>query len=807
MKMIDPTYLRTIYDGLHSGAMHKDNASTLPIGLIGIYEEALPPSSNVNERKKFLEFFAVWALLKKEVSAEFVVALLEGWTEEHVLDYISKYSKWFNSPVSGKYTLYHERLRSFVFKRIADITRRNEIILKKLLLKETNQVEKQNETKQYLQEYYGDHLAISAYYKNDDLDEYYIKLKEIDQFIAQQNWIVKDLDRRRWNEFSGILASIDGDVDFLKELILSQDRILNKDINLEGLLKNIIRKEFDDLDDILINSDDNDFKHLLILNLIFSLIQILKTKYRCELSLVFCLNLLIKRLNELSRTESWIIHVTILDNLNGELRTIGDRFKYDINLIDKSKYYTNCEGSKLKEFDARNGFHLKSEIFDLINHISDIESLLLEDKKSLEIRIKKDLIYFINEVILPDYEGDVAKLESLIQRIKQYQIVNDENQEIIIDIISLIKEASGLTGYVDTIEYYNEMILQLIVPFILDKNLKSNIFWIRSFAGSAEYTELINFYKVFGATINQIDLNVDYIKSIVSNRRQFLNYILVIVNILIYKQAHTKAYELYRISIDHYLNYNDIPYKYVFYSKFITKKEISDSDLELLLMAYKKLEYRHIPTIAYCLCRKFNILEIIYLLNDDNTFYSDVAANKLLINEILNGIVEAKGLTATQQFLLDGLEKYISVMGKYNADEYNQEDNRPGDNIWKIEWWVMGNVIYCFHLLVENYFDSYLADIYSDNYGNIDLELYYVKIEELFTRFGYNSNDNLYLCINKYMEIGPTSNAITSEIILMNILFEYHTNKMKSLLKFNKISHNRFHINSLAAAIRSEYSA
>jgi hypothetical protein len=116
----DPTFLRTIHDGLLSGAIHKDNASTLPIGLIGIYEEALPPASNVNERRKFLEFFAVWALLKKEVSAAFVVPLLEGWTEEKVLDYISQYSKWFNSPVSGKYVLYHERLKAFILEKITD---------------------------------------------------------------------------------------------------------------------------------------------------------------------------------------------------------------------------------------------------------------------------------------------------------------------------------------------------------------------------------------------------------------------------------------------------------------------------------------------------------------------------------------------------------------------------------------------------------------------------------------------------------------------------------------------------------------
>jgi hypothetical protein len=64
---IDPTYLRSIYDGLSAGSINKDSATALPIGLVGIYEEAMPLKSNVIDRKKFLEFFGIWALLKKEV--------------------------------------------------------------------------------------------------------------------------------------------------------------------------------------------------------------------------------------------------------------------------------------------------------------------------------------------------------------------------------------------------------------------------------------------------------------------------------------------------------------------------------------------------------------------------------------------------------------------------------------------------------------------------------------------------------------------------------------------------------------------
>ena len=158
----DPTYLRTIYDSLRSGAMHKDNSSALPLGLVGLYEEALPHACNVNERKKFLEFFAVWALLKKEVSAAFVVHLLNGWTEQQVIDYSAKYSKWFNSPTTGKYALYHERLRSFILQKIshAHFTVCNVLIIK--LAQEALYTRSGNEWEHYALEHLSTHLLIQA---------------------------------------------------------------------------------------------------------------------------------------------------------------------------------------------------------------------------------------------------------------------------------------------------------------------------------------------------------------------------------------------------------------------------------------------------------------------------------------------------------------------------------------------------------------------------------------------------------------------------------------------------------------------
>ncbi|MBM3455885.1 MAG: hypothetical protein FJX80_12175, partial [Bacteroidetes bacterium] len=158
----DPTYLRTIHDGLVTGSVNKDNASSLPYGLVGVYEEALPPLTNAADRQKFNEFFAVWALLKKEVSAAFTAPLMAGWTEDQVIGYIAQYSKWFNSPVSGMYVLYHERLRTFVLQKISQdhLSRCNHALIQQSSL--ALQSKSGDEWERYALEYIGTHLLLPA---------------------------------------------------------------------------------------------------------------------------------------------------------------------------------------------------------------------------------------------------------------------------------------------------------------------------------------------------------------------------------------------------------------------------------------------------------------------------------------------------------------------------------------------------------------------------------------------------------------------------------------------------------------------
>ena len=115
MSILDPTYLRYVYDGLRSGLIKKEDYALLPIGHIGIYEAFFAESSSLNQRKPLLEFFTVWALLKRAVTAEFFAKILK-WKEEDVLIYINRYSRFFNAISANNYILYHDNMRIFILQ-------------------------------------------------------------------------------------------------------------------------------------------------------------------------------------------------------------------------------------------------------------------------------------------------------------------------------------------------------------------------------------------------------------------------------------------------------------------------------------------------------------------------------------------------------------------------------------------------------------------------------------------------------------------------------------------------------------------
>ena len=117
MPNLEPTYLRYVYDGLNKGSLNAENAAALPQGFIGLYEQEFTQKTPAGERKKVLNQLALWALFKGAVSANMAAAVLEL-EEEQMKDLVDTYSSWFNSPESGKYQLYHERLRVYLLQKL-----------------------------------------------------------------------------------------------------------------------------------------------------------------------------------------------------------------------------------------------------------------------------------------------------------------------------------------------------------------------------------------------------------------------------------------------------------------------------------------------------------------------------------------------------------------------------------------------------------------------------------------------------------------------------------------------------------------
>jgi hypothetical protein len=134
MSALDPSYLRSIRDGILSGNIEANNTEALPDGLVGLYDKELfPPTLKWKERKETLDFFLVFALAQKEISADFAAEILgdvwynhadENSSKEEkrllrVIELIQVHSKRFSSAGGGKYRLYHERFRVYVLQKVS----------------------------------------------------------------------------------------------------------------------------------------------------------------------------------------------------------------------------------------------------------------------------------------------------------------------------------------------------------------------------------------------------------------------------------------------------------------------------------------------------------------------------------------------------------------------------------------------------------------------------------------------------------------------------------------------------------------
>ena len=217
MSHLDPTYLRYIFDSLEKGTIHAENASELPDGLIGLYEETFDDHLPVLERQYIFRIFTLFALLKKEVSISFVAEVLED-SADNITDFISTYSSWFNSPESEKYQIYHERLKVYVLQKLSEreIDKTHEKLI--LRLEKAIEEKKVDEFEKYALEFISAHFLLNAYSKQNNSNSKIELLAHNTAFLQRQIYIS---DQYIWSQ-----ACIQNAIEFIT-FVNQKDKINN----------------------------------------------------------------------------------------------------------------------------------------------------------------------------------------------------------------------------------------------------------------------------------------------------------------------------------------------------------------------------------------------------------------------------------------------------------------------------------------------------------------------------------------------------------------------------------------------------
>ena len=161
MDKLEPTYLRHIFDGLSSKAIHPDNAAALPDGLIGLYEQAFTEKTRSSNRQEVLTQLSIFALMKGAVGIDLIASILKK-EKAIIADVITRFSNWFNSPKSGTFTLYHDRLKVFLLQKLnqEQIIALNEKII--AFLEHTSQAKNDTEAENYALKHLANHMRLAS---------------------------------------------------------------------------------------------------------------------------------------------------------------------------------------------------------------------------------------------------------------------------------------------------------------------------------------------------------------------------------------------------------------------------------------------------------------------------------------------------------------------------------------------------------------------------------------------------------------------------------------------------------------------
>ena len=769
MMILDPTYLRTIYDGLNSGALNKDNASALPMGLVGMYDAEIPPVSSVNNRKRFLDFFAVWALLKKEVSLEFILPLLEGWTEVQLLDYMAKYSKWFNSPVPGKFELYHERLRVFLLQKISN----NQI-------KEFNKsicIHK-NDENEYLILYKIDHQIILSYF---DL-EYYKLVKEVVLQIKfkhsddNENYLAK----KRWYKDASILGGYFKDFNFIQKLHINYNEFLRPSLDFDDDWNYFLLSDIYFLIDKAQSFFLDQMEEFIYLSYFLNLILHQKPLNKSENDNI---TLLIDKLNQISRLlisrDDFVLNKYYLNYLNDILR------EKELQLLELD---ASLDGFPI--LMTEDGFGGMFDYgFDRDNQILyfgggnlekiKIENLLVKSFESIEgfPNSSENAKLTFEKLLILLHKGNIKPIESLLKKVRKKLIYSETSMWddlLVFDhfIFDIFKFVTSINSNYNFNSWRN---LFICSPKLWQQNMS---FWKMLVDIDLE-GDIDIFYRNYNYGSNEISNGDKYIID-------ELGFISLVLSL--YRRNYDIPF-LIKKSFNVLLNKSYYNYAIDILSSSFLLGSVKGKNLTLIKKYFYKNEIISSTIYLQQLCEllsdKFNFLDLIDFVYYDYHLQSDVSDNYEWALNIINSIKNKKTPPIFLNYVIDGFDIYIKIMGMYSLDELKNPEDCPSENKWKIEWWVM-----C------NFYASILEVLKNDKKN---LKLFEKSIEKIFLSRGFNSQINLKKGLERYLYSRKSRN------FKLRYNFEYllHQNPKNQLLLFKDNMNNKEIISKIAGSIKS----
>lgn len=456
MIKIEPTYLRYIYDGLNKGLINSQNASSLPNGFIGLFEEVFSSDKPVTERSKLLNKLGLWALFKGPVSCEFVSQILEENVEE-TKALVDEYSKWFNSPSPGKYILYHDRLRTYLLQKLSDHETQtlNEKIIKHLELAIKNNFH--DETVKYSLEFLSTHMYIESQLDNNYIRFYeFVNDKKIwnkqIQVSKEYKWVQDGLRKslkessRRKNELNTLTS-------FVNSVNLYQE----EESNIEQILELLIEEDYETAFNRIVSFDSKIQFHICLIVIHQFTIGRLKTS---KSKLIICKKILSfideKKLEIDNKPVSGLAifkYYEDLIELNLDAKILLKSFNFSYTaLLHLTEYIDVSNESFLKIFHESDPF---SQISICLKISQDF---LSKDKKSFAITYSEKAIKILSQLDKKMFYEDhdfysmyLFEIGGEIWPEAELNFYNIQNQTLIF-AFDIFKKCDEINGMIKSIE-------------------------------------------------------------------------------------------------------------------------------------------------------------------------------------------------------------------------------------------------------------------------------------------------------------------------------------------------------------------